>query len=56
MAAVVFFLIGAGFFVTAAKIYLAARKWKKAVDTEPDSYRENVRLHIEEHPGESDYL
>lgn len=55
LAAVVFFIAGAGFLGTAAKIYLAGRKWKKALDKDSDAYRENVRLHFGEQPDEDDY-
>jgi hypothetical protein len=55
LAAVVFFLAGAAFIGTAAKIYLAGRKWKKAFDKDSDAYRENVRLHFGQQPDESDY-
>jgi hypothetical protein len=55
LAAVAFFLAGAAFLGTAAKIYLAGRRLKKAFDKDSDAYRENVRLHIEEHPGAGNY-
>jgi hypothetical protein len=55
LAAVVFFIAGAGFILTAVKIYLAGRKLKRAIDKDSDAYRENVRLHIEERPGTGDY-
>jgi hypothetical protein len=55
LAAVVFFIAGAGFLGTAAKIYLAGRKLKKAFDKDSDAYRENVRIHFREQLDESDY-
>jgi hypothetical protein len=51
LAAVAFFIAGAAFLGTAARIYLAGRRWKNTVDKDSDAYRENVRLHF---PGQSD--
>ena len=55
LAAVVFFIAGAGFILTAVKIYLAGHRWKKAIDKDSDAYRENVRLHFPGQSDESDY-
>ena len=45
----VFFIAGIGCGITAAKIFWAAKKMDKADSESPESYRENVQIHIEEH-------
>ncbi len=52
LAAAVFFVAGIGSCVTAVKIFLAQKKLDKMTSEEPSDYRENVRIHIEEHYGE----
>jgi hypothetical protein len=47
LAAGVFFLIGGGCLVTAAKIFLAQRRLDKLNRPDAD-YRQNVRIHIDE--------
>jgi hypothetical protein len=49
LAAAVFFVAGIGSCVTAVKIFLAQKKLDKMTSEEPSDYRENVRIHIEEH-------
>ena len=53
IAAVVFFIAGAGCIGTALKIYLAQRHINKMTRDDSEEYRENVRIHIEER--ENDY-
>jgi cobalamin biosynthesis protein CobD/CbiB len=49
LAAVVFFIAGAGCAATALKIYLAQRHIDRITrDDESTGYRQNVRIHIEE--------
>jgi hypothetical protein len=49
LAAAIFFIAGAGCAITAAKIFWAQRKLDKAASDESGPYRDNVRIHIEEH-------
>lgn len=48
LAAVVFFIAGAGCAGTALKIYLAQRHIDKITRDDSTDYRKNVRTHIEE--------
>ncbi len=48
IAAVIFFVGGAGCITTAAKIFLAQRQLDKNDSGDSTAYRENVRIHIEE--------
>ncbi len=48
LAAVVFFIAGAGLVGTAVKIYLAQRQIDKMTRDDSPDYRKNVRIHIEE--------
>lgn len=48
LAAVVFFVIGAGCVGTAIKIFLAQRQLNKINSDDSQGYRENVQIHIEE--------
>ena len=50
LAAIVFFVAGVGCGITAVKIFWMQRKLDQANPDEP--YRENVRIHIEEHHEE----
>jgi len=52
LAAAVFFVAGIGSCVTAVKIFLAQKKLDKMSSEDPSDYRENVRIHIEEHYDE----
>ena len=52
LAAAVFFIIGAGCVGTAIKIFLAQRQIDKINSDDSQSYRENVRIHIEDDYGE----
>ncbi|MCJ7778031.1 MAG: hypothetical protein MUP16_06950 [Sedimentisphaerales bacterium] len=49
LAALVFFIVGIGCGVTAIKIFLAQRQLNKINSDDSQGYRENVRIHIEEH-------
>jgi hypothetical protein len=49
LAALVFFIVGIGCGVTAIKIFLAQRQLNKTDSDDSQGYRENVRIHIEEH-------
>jgi hypothetical protein len=49
LAAAVFFIVGAGCVGTAIKIFLAQRHLDKINHDDSEGYRENVRIHIEEH-------
>jgi hypothetical protein len=49
LAAMIFFIAGAGCGVTAIKILLAQRKLNKMSRGDSESYRKNVQIHIEEH-------
>jgi protein-S-isoprenylcysteine O-methyltransferase Ste14 len=48
VAAVIFFIGGAGCISTAVKIFLAQRQLEKNGSDDSTAYRENVRIHIEE--------
>lgn len=47
--AIVFVVAGVGCGITAVKIFWAQYKIDKAVSNDSEPYRENVRIHIEEH-------
>jgi hypothetical protein len=49
LAAAVFFIVGAGCVGTAVKIFLAQRRLSKISSGDSEDYRENVRIHIEDH-------
>ncbi len=49
LAALVFFAVGAVVCITAIKIFMAQRRIDKVVNNEPDEYRENVTIRIEDH-------
>jgi hypothetical protein len=49
LAAVVFFVAGAGCGITAIKIFLVQRKIDKFNSDDSSEYRKNVQIHIEEH-------
>jgi len=49
LAALVFFIGGAGCGITAVKIFSVQRKLKKMSDDDSEVYRKNVQIHIEEH-------
>lgn len=49
LAAAVFFVAGIGCVITAVKIFLAQRELGKTAGDDSPPYRENVRIHIEEH-------
>ena len=49
LAAVIFFIVGAGCGVTAIKIFLAQRQIDKINSDDSQGYRENVQIHIEDH-------
>ena len=49
LAAAVFFIVGAGCVGTAIRIFLARRQLNKINSDDSTSYRENVRIHIEDH-------
>lgn len=49
LAAAVFFVAGFGCLLTAVKIFLAQRRLNKINTDESQWYRENVKIHIEEH-------
>ncbi|MFA5422861.1 MAG: hypothetical protein WC374_03285 [Phycisphaerae bacterium] len=48
LAAVIFFIAGAGCAGTAIKIYIAQRQIDKITQDGSNAYRKNVRIHIEE--------
>jgi hypothetical protein len=48
LAALIFFIAGAGCAGTAIKIYLTQRRVDKFTSDGSDDYRENVQIHIEE--------
>ena len=52
LAAIVFFVTGIGCGITAVKIFWAQYKIDKAASDDSHPYRENVRIHIEEHRDE----
>ena len=49
LAAVVFFVTGAGCGITAVKIFLAQRKLDKLNSDDSQGYRKNVQIRTEEH-------
>lgn len=49
LAAIVFFVTGIGCGITAVKIFWAQHKIDKSVSDDSQPYRENARIHIEEH-------
>lgn len=49
LASIVFWIMGFGCAFTAIKIFWASRKIDNANPDPSDAYRENVRIHIEEH-------
>ena len=49
LAAIVFFVAGIGCAITAVKIFLVQRRLDKFSSSDPDAYRENVHIRIEEH-------
>jgi hypothetical protein len=49
LAAAVFFTVGAGCVGTAVRIFLARRQINKINSDDSTDYRENVRIHIEDH-------
>ena len=49
LAALIFFITGAGCAGTAIRIYLAQRRIDKFTSDGSDDYRENVRIHSEEY-------
>jgi hypothetical protein len=49
LAAAAFFIVGAGCVGTAVKILLMQRQINKINSDDSTSYRENVRIHIEDH-------
>jgi len=49
LAAIVFFVAGVGCGITAVKIFWAQYKIDKAASDDSQPFRENVRIHIEEH-------
>lgn len=48
LAAVVFFVVGAATCVTGIKIFAAQRRIDRQINDEPDEYRRNVRIRIEQ--------
>jgi uncharacterized membrane protein HdeD (DUF308 family) len=48
LAAIIFFIAGAGCGATALKIYMAQRHIDKITRDDSTDYRKNVRIHIEE--------
>ncbi len=51
LAAIVFFVGGVGCGITAVKIFLAQKELDKTTSDNSQRYRQNVRLHSEEHRG-----
>ena len=51
-ASIVFFVGGVGCGITAVKIFWMQRKIDKINSGDPQGYRENVQIHIEEHHDE----
>ena len=49
LAAMVFFVVGIGTCITAIKIFAAQRHIDKEINDKPAEYRENVRVHAENH-------
>ncbi len=52
LASIVFFVAGVGCGITAVKIFWAQRKLDKINSSDPQDYRENVQIHIENHNEE----
>jgi tellurite resistance protein TehA-like permease len=52
LAAIVLIMAGIGCGITAAKIFWAQHQIDKAASDDSHPYRENVRIHIEEHRDE----
>jgi hypothetical protein len=52
LAAIVFFVAGVGCGITAVKIFWAQRKLDKINSDDPQGYRENVQIHVEEYQDE----
>lgn len=49
LAAMFFFICGAGAVSTAVKIFLTHRRMDRLNQDDTDAYRKNVRIHIEDH-------
>lgn len=49
LASIVFFVAGLGCGITAVKIFWAQHKLDKMNSDNPQGYRENVQIHIEDH-------
>jgi hypothetical protein len=49
LAAVIFFVSGAGCGITAVKIFLAQKKLDRLNSDDSQRYRKNVQIHTEEH-------
>jgi hypothetical protein len=49
LASIVFFMAGLGCGITAVKILWAQHRLDKAASDDSQPYRENVRIHIEDH-------
>ncbi|UCG48162.1 MAG: hypothetical protein JSU94_22130 [Phycisphaerales bacterium] len=49
VAAIVFFVAGAGCAITGARIFLAQRKLDRMDSSESSGYRKNVRIHCDEY-------
>jgi hypothetical protein len=52
LASIVFFVAGVGCGITAVKIFWAQHKLDKMNSNDPQEYRENVQIHIEEYRDE----
>ena len=52
LASIVFFVAGVGCGITGVKIFWMQRKLDKINSGDPQGYRENVQIHIEEHQDE----
>ncbi len=52
LVAALLIVVGLGCVVTAGRIFFQNRKMEKQVSNDPDTYRENVQIHIEEHYDE----
>ncbi|MFH1370224.1 MAG: hypothetical protein ABII09_02905 [Planctomycetota bacterium] len=48
LAAMFFFITGAGACITAAKIFMAQRRIDKEINDKPNEYRQNVKIKIEQ--------
>ena len=49
LASIVFFVAGVGCGITAVKIFWAQHKLDKMNSDDPQGYRKNVQIHIEDH-------